>query len=179
MPQNIGYSISPMHDSIFDSGILGSSTPRHKFGIRDRPALPSPASSPLMLPISAGATASTASIPRLTLGPPAVPVGDMDQSVFMADEAESDILPFALDTGDLTGSGYEASRGAVMAAPTGAAVPVATGDEAVGAFVRLMAGAPPLRRHSPSAGGPPAAISRRLGLCCLALLPRDERCCWP
>lgn len=69
--------------------------------------------------MAAGVAASSAGIPRLTLGPPALPAGEVEQSVFLGDEAESDILPFALDA-DMGSSSYDIARVTALSGPAGA-----------------------------------------------------------
>jgi hypothetical protein len=60
----------------------------------------------------------TSHIPRLTLGPPAVPSADGDAASLAGEESEADILPFALDA-DMQ-MGYESLRGhAAQISPTG------------------------------------------------------------
>lgn len=69
-------------------------------------------------PFGVSGLSSTAHIPRLTLGPPALPSEEGDGAGLGGDESEADILPFALD-GDMQ-LGYESLRGqAAQFSPTG------------------------------------------------------------
>ncbi|PRW58175.1 autophagy-related 13 [Chlorella sorokiniana] len=170
--QGVGYSVSPMADPSLDS-ILAGSTPR-QFTLAA--GLPPPlamaagthgpaAGAHLLSRVSSTVSACSAAAPPML----EYPAASADMGGGGGDEA--DVLPFALDEGAASpvkprspapGAASEAAPGAELlpvstaaggapagrvVSPTGPAPAVDT-DAAVGAFVRLIQEAPPLRLHN-------------------------------
>ncbi|CAL8463986.1 g3521 [Coccomyxa elongata] len=174
-PGALGYSLSPVQGSL-ESSLMGASTPRYTSGLPLVP--PSSYASPL-LPTTRGVGASGGSFssavgpPRLTY--PGSGSGDpAELAALPSDEAEADVLPFALDADAVPASPHppvplRMSLGGTPSPPEL--------DEEVGAFVRAIQEAPPsLARGAAAAplgpvaheqlqyGGAPSRLTLQAGL---------------